>query len=179
VSRRKSLVAVWRDAVRDSELDATAKHVAMTLSTWMNGHGACYPSRHSIAAGCSISLSSVDRALRRLEEASWVEIEHTVGGKRRTNSYAAFLPQTASQVRRLEWERRQTRPQTASNDALNGVTSDTRKRLKALESGGAADAASLREAASAPLEDCPGCHRVRPLVAPRFIYCAECAAVTG
>ena len=37
MSGRKSLVAVWRDAVGDSDLDTTAKTVAWALTRWMNG----------------------------------------------------------------------------------------------------------------------------------------------
>jgi DNA-binding transcriptional regulator YhcF (GntR family) len=176
VSRSKPLVAVWRDAVRDTparDLDATAKHVAMTLSTWMNGRGRSYPGRRSIADGCSVSVKSVDRALKRLEDAGWVEVERTTGGKGRTNTYTATLPQTASESRRSEWQTASSRTANGDSESSNGVTGTTRKRLKALESGGANADRPLRGSA-APEEECPGCGEVKRLEPPEFVYCADC-----
>jgi hypothetical protein len=51
---RKGLVAVWRDAVRDSDLDRTAKLVAFMLSTWIAGRGLAYPSKATLAKGASL-----------------------------------------------------------------------------------------------------------------------------
>ena len=46
----------WKLAIRDSTLDATAKHVALTLDTWMDAHGHCFPERPTIARGASLSV---------------------------------------------------------------------------------------------------------------------------
>jgi hypothetical protein len=99
---------VWRKAVRDGEdLDRTALLVAHTLSTYLNGEGAARPSRELLAKGSRSSIDTVDRALRRLEAAGYLEVERTLGGgygdDKHTNTYRVKLPGTASQDRRDEW----------------------------------------------------------------------------
>jgi hypothetical protein len=101
VSGRKPLVAVWRDAVCDSGLDRTAKLVALSLSTFMNGSGAAYPSRATIGRRASLSDRGVDGALDRLEAAGFLAIERSRG--RTSHRYGATLPVTANAVRRSEW----------------------------------------------------------------------------
>ncbi len=89
---RKSLVAVWRDAVRDSdELDRTAKLVAFCLSTYMNGHGFGWPSQDTLAAGASITDRAVYSATLRLESTGFLEIERSRG--RSSHRYAPRCPQ--------------------------------------------------------------------------------------
>lgn len=80
----------WRVAVRDSTLDATAKHVALTLDIYMNRHGIAWPSRSSLAAGCSCSVKTVARAVARLERAGFLEVRR--GHGRRSNLYSAVIP---------------------------------------------------------------------------------------
>jgi DNA-binding transcriptional MocR family regulator len=80
----------WRVAVRDSSLDATAKHVALTLDIYMNRHGIAWPSRSSLAAGCSCSVKTVARAVARLERAGFVEVKR--GHGRRSNLYLGVIP---------------------------------------------------------------------------------------
>jgi hypothetical protein len=81
---------VWRDAVRDSDLDATAKLVAYTLSTFMNGAGTCWPSKGLLAVRCGRSVRTVDRAIERLEAAGFLVVGRTRG--RTSNRYEAVLP---------------------------------------------------------------------------------------
>jgi len=57
-----SLPLAWRNAVRDSDLDSTAKLAGHTLSTYMTGRGLAYPSRETLARGASLALRSVDAA---------------------------------------------------------------------------------------------------------------------
>lgn len=88
----RALLAKWRDAVRDSDLDATARIVGMTISTYWraNGNGA-YPSKSTIAKGAGLrSVRAVDYAILRLEAAGFLEVTRSKG--HRANSYAATLP---------------------------------------------------------------------------------------
>lgn len=65
----------WLRAVRDSTLTPTAKATAFVLATYMRD-GMCWPSRRLIAAGIGKSERTVTRALRELEDAGVVKIEH-------------------------------------------------------------------------------------------------------
>jgi hypothetical protein len=85
-------VAVWRNAVRDSELDRTAKIVGFVLSTYMDANGDnAFPRRQTIAAGADIKwLPTVDAAIQRLELAELLEVSRSKG--RKPNRYTAILP---------------------------------------------------------------------------------------
>lgn len=80
----------WRIAIRDSDLHPAAKHVALTLDTYMNRHGIAWPSRASLAAGTGRSISTVQRALVALEQAGFIAVAHSRG--RRSNLYSATIP---------------------------------------------------------------------------------------
>jgi DNA-binding transcriptional regulator YhcF (GntR family) len=74
VTKTKSLLAVWRDAVRDSDMSWRAKIVAHTITTYMNVEGAAFPSRATIARGASISLRTVDAGLQELEKRGFLSV---------------------------------------------------------------------------------------------------------
>lgn len=131
----RSLLAVWRSAICESELGASAKLVAFVLSTFMKATGSTAsdtvngPSRQTIAAAASLSDRAIDAAIDALEDASWIEVlprkvpmkvkRHTrggvvvgeamvmrrPGGKQASNTYVATLPPTANEFRCSEWER--------------------------------------------------------------------------
>ena len=88
----RALLAKWRDALRDSELDTTAKAVGYVIATYWNGRGLhAFPAKLTIAAGASLrSVRAVDRAVLRLEQAGFLEVERSHG--RSSNTYAATLP---------------------------------------------------------------------------------------
>lgn len=87
----RPLAAAWRNAVRDSHLDTTAKAVALVLSTYMNSLGAAFPSKRTLAAGATLSSTrSVDAAINRIEAAGLLEIVRSKG--HRSNSYLAIVP---------------------------------------------------------------------------------------
>ncbi len=65
--RGRPFVAQWREAVRESDADSTAKTVAWALSTWMNSSGSAFPSKQTIARGASLSVRAVDAAIDRLD----------------------------------------------------------------------------------------------------------------
>jgi DNA-binding transcriptional MocR family regulator len=81
---------VWREAIADSELDATAKLVAHTISTYMNGAGDSFPGKDAIAKRSSLGKRAVDRAIDRLEAHGYLRVERSKG--RRPNHYWADVP---------------------------------------------------------------------------------------
>jgi hypothetical protein len=109
----------WRNAVRDSGLDQSARAVAWTLDTYMDSNGVAWPSRASLAAGAGCSVRTADRAIRRLEGLGFVSVRHSHG--RKANTYYANLPNgdTRATVKRSP---------TATYATSNGDTSDTRTR---------------------------------------------------
>lgn len=76
----------WRWAIRDAPIDTTAKTVAWALATRMNGAGECWPSKAQIAADTGLGKRTVDRAMRRLELAGFVEVRRG-GGRGHSNRY--------------------------------------------------------------------------------------------
>lgn len=168
---RKPLVAVWRDAVRDSVLDRTAKAVAWCLATFMNAHGLCWPSQDTLAAGASLSDRAVHTATQRLERAGFLEVERSLG--RTSHRYQAVLPSTANAVRRSEWataNRATSNPERRSSNGERGSHED----VEDVESGALHAAGALEGAAAGALvEDfCCGCNE--KLVLVDDIHCAGC-----
>ena len=88
----RPLLASWRNAVRDSELDRTAKLVAFVLSTYMDGHGQAYPSMSTLAEGASLGLNraTTRAAVARLESAGFLDVFRSRG--RGSHRYEATLP---------------------------------------------------------------------------------------
>jgi hypothetical protein len=85
------LVVRWREAVRDSKLRTTVKAVAFVISTYMSTDGYCRPRRATIAQGSPLaSVRSVDTAIAELEEAGFLDVDHSKG--RTTSTYKATLP---------------------------------------------------------------------------------------
>jgi DNA-binding transcriptional regulator PaaX len=72
---------VWRDAVRDRDLDRAAKLVAFVISTYMNGAGEAWQSKETIAKGAGLGKGrrSVDQAVDRIEAAGFLEVERSKG----------------------------------------------------------------------------------------------------
>jgi hypothetical protein len=100
MSRRESAkplpyVAVWRNAIRDSELDKTAKLVAFVLSTYMDAAGRAFPSKATLSLGASLGAGkrAVDKAIVRLEEAGLLQVTRSRG--RRSFRYQAVLTSRA------------------------------------------------------------------------------------
>jgi hypothetical protein len=83
----------WRNAIRDSSMDATAKHTAHVISTYMNGAGDSFPGKETIARGASLSVRAVDEAIKRIEAAGFLKVVRSPGG--RPNHYWAKLPHPA------------------------------------------------------------------------------------
>jgi len=77
VTRR--LLARWRDQIRDSQLDASAKVTAFVLSSYMDANGEAWPAQQTLAAGTSLSVDSIHRATVRLQHAGFLDVTRSRG----------------------------------------------------------------------------------------------------
>lgn len=88
--RERPFMHVWRQALCEADLDATAKLVGFVIATWMRPDGTgAYPSRRSIGERASLGERAVDRAIKRLEDSGLVAVSHSKG--RSSNTYTAQL----------------------------------------------------------------------------------------
>jgi hypothetical protein len=93
-----SPVARWRNHVRDSDADPTARLVALVLSTYMAADGnSAFPSKATLARGCGLtSTRAVDAAINRLEAAGLLTVRRSPGHA--PNTYeAAGIPRPNAQ----------------------------------------------------------------------------------
>ncbi len=82
----------WRSAICDSGVAPTARHVALTLSLHMSERGdSAWPAVATLAAETGLSERGVQKALRMLEAAGWIEVV-LGGGRRRSSRYRAAVP---------------------------------------------------------------------------------------
>lgn len=98
-TRRLSPLFTWRAALRhDDRLNATARHVGLALSLYMNEAGdSAFPSIRRLADDCARGLSTIQRALNDLEDCGWLTVTRAPGlpgGRGRTNDYRATIPET-------------------------------------------------------------------------------------
>jgi hypothetical protein len=183
----KHVSTIWREIIRDSaKLSSTDKLVGFLLSTYMDKSGEAFPSRETIAAGCSLSDRAVDAAASRLEVAGFLQVIKNTnpqgwkGGRGQVNHYVALLPGTANDVHRSEWERaKDVRPSKGLNGerrALNGEPDDINGERRSPEQGltDKKNTGALAEAARLIEDVCGGCGKKRSL--PDDIYCSECLA---
>jgi helix-turn-helix protein len=78
----ESLLFRWRKAVADSDLPASRKLVAFTLSLHMNGDGgSCYPSLDLQAEESSLTRATVTQSLAHLERDEWIYRTRSKGGR--------------------------------------------------------------------------------------------------
>jgi hypothetical protein len=82
-------------ALRDSELDPTAKLVGFVISTYMDTRGKAFPSKATIAEGASLGKGkrAVDKAVDRLEAYGLLDVTRSKG--RRPFHYQAVLTSQA------------------------------------------------------------------------------------
>lgn len=92
----------WRSTIVDSDMPATHRHVALTLSLHMNERGSsCFPSQTTLSRETGLSERTVRRALNGLEAAGFLVVEKVPakGGHQR-NTYTAVdgrqLPDTVA-----------------------------------------------------------------------------------
>lgn len=96
MSETLPLVAHWRNALRDSDLDRTAKLVGLVLSTYVDARGVAWPAKTTLARGASLGRetqkgnTAVDTAINRLEAAELLVIDRKRG--RRGFLYGLRIP---------------------------------------------------------------------------------------
>lgn len=88
----------WRGSVVASDLKANTKHVALTLSLYMNERGgSAFPGVKLLESDTSLSESTVRRELHKLVDTGWLTLVEQGGIKgesRRANQYQATTPVT-------------------------------------------------------------------------------------
>lgn len=105
----------WKLAVRESDLDSTAKLVAFALETWMNREtGYAYPARDTIAAAASLSTRATEKALTRLEAGGFLTVQRSKG--RTVNHYWAAFPNSEPDSPLLKDNSEPRSPSTANHD---------------------------------------------------------------
>jgi hypothetical protein len=85
----------WRSAICDSDLTATQRHVALTLSLHMSERGdSCFPSVMTLVAETALSERAIRAALKDLREAGWLtgEKRWRADGSESSTSYTATTP---------------------------------------------------------------------------------------
>ena len=83
----------WRGAIPDSDLPATARHVALTLSLHMSERGdSCFPSQSTLSRETGLSERTVREATHVLEQQGWLERHGAHGRARRSYRYIATIP---------------------------------------------------------------------------------------
>jgi hypothetical protein len=108
----------WRQAIRDSDLDGTAKHVAHVLSTYMNDVGDTFVGKATIARGASLkSVRAVDYAISRLVDRGFLNVQLSKG--RHPNHFIASTPHgdAGSNPASDDSQPRISRPPTSHGDA--------------------------------------------------------------
>ncbi len=87
----------WRHAIIKSDLQATTRHVLLTISCFMNDVGdGCYPTQEQIAEATGLSDRSIRTHLELAEKAGWIKVtEHGFRGQKwRNHQYVASWPDT-------------------------------------------------------------------------------------
>lgn len=117
-------LAEWRDAIRDSDLDVTAKAAAWALSTYFTGDGRTghdrqhpAPSKATLARGISVCKRTLDAAIHRVEIAGYLFVGQSSG--RRTNHYEARIPDGDNESRAL--------PRLADSSRTNHANSNAQR----------------------------------------------------
>lgn len=89
----------WRSAVCESDLTPTVRHVALTLSLYMNERGgSAFPGATRLAHDTGLHEDTIRRSLAHLAEGGWLVLVERGGrkGERRTaNAYVASIPPPA------------------------------------------------------------------------------------
>lgn len=90
----------WEKAIRAARLGTTATSVALVLATYANADGtSVHPGDRLVAEGLAVSLSTVERATKRLRDEGWLkkvsDRNHRAG---LANEYRLTLPNRIAPV---------------------------------------------------------------------------------
>jgi hypothetical protein len=92
----------WRSAITESGLPPTVRLVALALSLHMSERGdSCFPARQTLADETGLSVRSVDKAIKQLEEAKYLVVDRPAKTKGRghMNTYRATVPSAREEGR--------------------------------------------------------------------------------
>jgi len=172
----RSFAGDYREAICDSDLSPSARLVAHALACHLNArHGALvWPSKEHLAEDTGLSLNTVQKAIRELEDAGYVTVRRSRG--RSSNRYTLLISNQSvadglADAQPLKWK-----PPTPQNGASSPSTTDP-ESIECFESGALRAAAAFNGAAQArTCEDhCDGCQQRRPHV-PGDPWCVVCSA---
>ncbi len=97
-NREKPFRFKWADAVRNSDLPATTKHVLLALSTYMKNTGTdCWPSYQRIAKDTSRNRTTVIKHIQNAVNLGWIvkKVRHDVHGDHTSNVYLPRIPNSS------------------------------------------------------------------------------------
>jgi hypothetical protein len=88
---RRVAVGEWRRALLTAdELNATERHVGLTLAEYMDRDGGgAFPTQETLAAACRRTEKTIRRALHAIEQAGYLRVRRTG----RASRYMAVVPQ--------------------------------------------------------------------------------------
>lgn len=94
IERRKLTRWEWEKALRDSDLSAGARTVALWASTWGDKDGSgIYPSLEALAAACRMDARTVKKYRDEAERVGWLVCVVSGGGRHRPNVYRLAIPE--------------------------------------------------------------------------------------
>lgn len=86
----------WREAILRSALEATTRHVLLTIGCYMNDLGeSCFPSTKTLERDTGLSERSVIDHIKKAKDAGWLEVvAHGYGDRRwKRNEYRVRWPE--------------------------------------------------------------------------------------
>lgn len=95
----------WRAVIMESDLPPLTRHVALTLSTFMDSDGTnAYPALKTLAAATGLHLTTVCAHLNALESAGLLKRHRSKGGRGVSTRYEARFEETVAPARWFEAE---------------------------------------------------------------------------
>ena len=159
---------VWRLAICESDLSATARHTAHVLATHMNADGgSCYPSLDRLVSETRHSRATVVKAIRELEARGYITRQPGGGGPRNTTRYFACLP-----------EGKRFNPRTVSYNGNGSIGSQngsdpSEKRFNPRTQGSQEKEKGSQD--RRPVDNCKTCQKTAPLnKLDDDLVCDEC-----
>lgn len=91
---RLSPLFTWRAMlVKHGDVPAGVQHIGLVLSLYMSERGdSAWPSIRQLAADARRSESTVSTAIKSLEDAGWLEVGRSDGGRNKRNEYRGIVP---------------------------------------------------------------------------------------
>jgi hypothetical protein len=91
----------WARALGKAGLDADAHHVGLTLATFMDKDGSCWPSIRTLEIACDMPRKRTLKAIERLERSGWLLVEPR-GGPSGSHRYTIAFADGAEPLRPVD-----------------------------------------------------------------------------